>query len=72
MFCKPLTRNASNTKAASLLIPHLVPLLPLAQLLPVAPVVMIGGHYVQTKLEERREKRNLTRSLLGILAGAPR
>jgi hypothetical protein len=46
------------------LIPHLAPLVSV-----VAPV-MLAGHYVQTKTQERREKRTLANSLLGIVATA--
>jgi len=50
--------------AGGLIIPHLSPLVP------VAPALLIAGKYVKTKLEERREKKNLSHSLLGILASA--
>jgi hypothetical protein len=46
------------------LIPHLAPLVSA-----VAPVIL-AGQYAQTKAEERREKRKLANSLLGIVATA--
>ncbi len=46
------------------LIPHLAPLVST-----VAPV-FLAGHYMQTKTEERRERRKLANSLLGIVATA--
>jgi ABC-type Fe3+ transport system permease subunit len=48
----------------AMLIPHLAPLVSV-----VAPS-WLAGHYVQTKTEERREKRALANSLLGIVATA--
>ena len=48
----------------AVLIPHLAPLVSV-----VAPV-FLAGHYAQTKAEERREKRKLANSLLGIVATA--
>jgi len=48
----------------AMLIPHLAPLVSV-----VAPS-WLAGHYVQTKAEERREKRALANSLLGIVATA--
>jgi hypothetical protein len=50
--------------AAGLLIPHLSPLFP------VAPAVILAGQYVQTKSEERRHRKKLAHSLIGILASA--
>lgn len=48
----------------TVLIPHLAPLVSA-----VAPV-LLAGHYAQTKAEERREKRKLANSLLGIVSTA--
>jgi hypothetical protein len=48
----------------AILIPHLAPLVSA-----VAPV-LLAGHYAQTKAEERREKRKLANSLLGIVSTA--
>jgi hypothetical protein len=48
----------------AVLIPHLAPLVSV-----VAPA-WLAGHYAQTKAEERREKRTLAKSLLGIVATA--
>ncbi len=48
----------------AMLIPHLAPLVSV-----VAPA-WLAGHYAQTKAQERREKRALANSLLGIVATA--
>lgn len=48
----------------ALLLPHLSPLIA------SIPGITLAGKYLQTKLEERQEKRDLASSLLGILATA--
>ena len=48
----------------ALLVPHIAPLVSV-----VAPT-LLAGRYAQTKIEERREKRKLANSLLGIVATA--
>jgi len=48
----------------TLLVPHLAPLIA------AIPGLTFGGQYVKAKMEELRERRELSRSLIGILASA--
>jgi len=55
---------AGWVSCGALLLPHLSPLIA------SIPGITLAGKYVQTKVEQRREKRELASSLLGILATA--